>query len=163
MADAQKQMMEDQSGPLTHISSTQGFFPYKLFATEDEQAEIVKSIEDSLPKLSPYQRKQYEQTLQQLKADNSANLQVVFVASTAGWQKGVEDQSQIFPPSEPGKPMGITAALCLQYPLSRGTVHIKSSDPKAHPAVDPNFMANEADAAVIAAGLKVCSQCLIQW
>lgn len=29
MADAQKQYAEKQSGPLTNISSTQGFFPYK--------------------------------------------------------------------------------------------------------------------------------------
>jgi hypothetical protein len=30
MAEAQKVLMEQQAGPLTHISSTQGFFPYKV-------------------------------------------------------------------------------------------------------------------------------------
>ena len=51
--------------------------------------------------------------------------------------------------------MGITAAMCLQYPLSRGTVHIKSADPTEHPAIDPAFLAHPADAAVLAVGVKV--------
>ena len=125
--------------------------------------------------LTPYQKKQYERTIEQLKDDKSANLQVVLVAATAGLDKGVEDQSQIFPPPPEGQGMGITAALCLQvafpsnievsshadfylaiqYPVSRGTVHIKSADPTAHPAVDPAFMSHPADAAVLGAGLKV--------
>lgn len=67
----------------------------------------------------------------------------------------MEDQSQIFPPPPEGQGMGIMAAMCLQYPVSRGTVHIKSSDPTEHPAVDPAFLAHPADAAVLAAGVKV--------
>jgi choline dehydrogenase-like flavoprotein len=31
------------------------------------------------------------------------------------------------------------------HPLSRGTVHIGSSDPLAPPLIDPNYFANEAD------------------
>lgn len=34
MADAQKQLMENQAGPLTAISSSQGFFPYKVSETQ---------------------------------------------------------------------------------------------------------------------------------
>lgn len=126
-----------------------------MFATEEEQAAIIKSIEDDLPKLTPFQKKQYERTIEHLKDDKSANLQLVLVCAQAGWEKGVEDQSQIFPPPPPGQGMGIMAAMCLQYPLSRGTVHIKSSDPTEHPAVDPAFLAHPADAAVLAAGVKV--------
>ena len=155
MEAAQKQMAENQNGPLTHISSTQGFFPYKLFATEEEQAEILKSIDDSMEKVTPFQRKQYERVKEHLKDDKSANLQLVMVPATAGYEKGVEDQAYIFPPHTPGTPMGITGAMCLQYPLSRGTVHIKSADPNEHPAIDPNFLSHPADAAVLAAGVKV--------
>lgn len=54
--------------------------------------------------------------------------------------------------------MGITGAMCLQYPLSRGTVHIKSADPKEHPAIDPAFLEHPADAAVLAASVKVSGQ-----
>lgn len=68
MAAAQKELMEQQTGPLTNISSTQGFFPYKLFATEEEQREIIKSVEDSMDKVTPFQREQYKRTLEHLKA-----------------------------------------------------------------------------------------------
>jgi len=63
MQAAQQQYMESQTGPMTSISSMQGFFPYKLFATEAEQKEIIKSVEDSMANLSPFQKKQYERTL----------------------------------------------------------------------------------------------------
>ncbi|KLO19190.1 GMC oxidoreductase [Schizopora paradoxa] len=33
----------------------------------------------------------------------------------------------------------------LMHPLSRGSVHLASSDPLASPAIDPNYFANEAD------------------
>ena len=99
----------------------------QLFATKDEQEAIIKSVEDSLSGLTPFQRKQYERTLEHLKDDKSANLQFVLVATTGNYDKGVEDQSVLFPPPEAGQPMGVTAAMCLQYPLSRGTVHIRRS------------------------------------
>ena len=105
--------------------------------------------------MTPFQKKQYERIIEHLKDDKSANLQLVLVPAQAGWKEGVEDQSKIFPPPPPGQGMGITAAMCLQYPVSRGTVHIKSSDPTEHPAVDPAFLQHPADAAVLAAGVKV--------
>ena len=99
-----------------------------MFATASEQDEIIKSVEKSLPSLSPYQKKQYERIIAHLKDDKSANLQLVLVPSTFGMAEGVEDQSRVFPPpSSPEQPYGISAAMCLQYPLSRGYVHIKSS------------------------------------
>lgn len=67
MAAAQKELMEQQSGPLTNISSTQGFFPYKLFASDDEQKDVIKAVEDSMDKVTPFQKKQYERTLEHLK------------------------------------------------------------------------------------------------
>ena len=155
MAAAQEQLVEEAAGPLTHISSTQGFFPYKLFATEEEQAEIIKSIEDSMTGASEYRKKQYETIIAHLKDDKSANLQLVLIAAQAGWDNAVHDQSQVFPPPKEGQLPGITAALCLQYPASRGSVHIKSADPSEHPAINPGYLSHPADAAVLAAGVKV--------
>lgn len=171
----QKQLMTEQKGPLTHISSTQGFLPYKvrslrghpqrcfkpyanqeqLFATEAEQKEVIASVEKSMPNLTPFQRKQYERTLEHLKDDKSANVQVILVPASANFDVGTADQSQLFPPPTPEQGMGVIAASCLAYPLSRGTIHIKSADPKEHPEIDPAFMSHPADAAVCAAGLKV--------
>lgn len=127
----------------------------QLFATEAEQAEVVASVEKSMPNLTPFQRKQYECTLAHLKDDKSANVQVVLVPASANFDAGVEDQSVLFPPPTPEQGMGMIAASCLAYPLSRGTIHIKSADPNEHPEIDPAFMSHPADAAVCAAGIKV--------
>ena len=34
METFQKQLLEEQKGPLTHISSSQGFFPYKVWVSQ---------------------------------------------------------------------------------------------------------------------------------
>ena len=39
----------------------------------------------------------------------------------------------------------IAPVCAISRPLSRGTVHITSSDPLTSPAIDPNYFANEAD------------------
>ncbi|KAK5123992.1 hypothetical protein LTR85_002189 [Meristemomyces frigidus] len=156
MEAAQKQYMETQSGPLTCISSMQGFFPYKLFATEAEQKETLSSIEDSYPTLTPFQKRQYEQVAAHLKDDKSANLQLVFIAATANFKTGIEDQSAIFvPPASPEAPHQVTMAVCSQYPLSRGSVHIKSAEVNEPPRLDPGFLTHPADAAVLAAGVRM--------
>lgn len=122
-----KQLMETGGGPLTSVASMQGFFPYKLFASEEEQSRIIKSIEDELDNATPYQCKQFKRIIEHLKSDISANLQLVLVPSTFGGAEGVEDQSKLFPPPAAGSNPGISAAICLQYPVSRGSVHIKSA------------------------------------
>ena len=104
----------------------QGFFPYKLFATEEEQREIIQSIKDT-PNTTPFQKKQLEQVIAHLESDKSANLQFILVAATAGYEQGIQDQSKLFAPVDPSKGMGATLAVCLQYPCSRGTVHVSSS------------------------------------
>lgn len=40
---------------------------------------------------------------------------------------------------------GFTIHACQLRPESRGTIHITSNDPFAHPAIDPNYLATEGD------------------
>jgi choline dehydrogenase-like flavoprotein len=92
--------------------------------------------------------------VEHLKDDKSANLQLVLVAHNFG-EEGYADQSKLFPPLEPGKPMSITAAVSLQYPLSRGSVHVKTADVNDHPTLDPALLQHPADTAVLATGLRL--------
>ncbi|RDW73582.1 hypothetical protein BP6252_07489 [Coleophoma cylindrospora] len=155
MANAQQVLLEKQAGPLTSISSCQGFFPYKKFATPEEVQETVQSIRKTAEESSPYQKKQLEQVIQHLEDEKSANIQFVLVAATGDFQEGPGDQSILFPPpKEPGTAMGVTLAVCLQYPVSRGSVHITSSDPSQQPAIEPAYLIHSADVAVAGAGLK---------
>jgi choline dehydrogenase len=49
---------------------------------------------------------------------------------------------------------GLTIAPCQVRPESRGWVRIKSSDPTAHPAIQPNYLSDPLDREVAVAGLK---------
>ena len=108
-----------------------------------------------MPGLTPFQKKQYERIVEHLKDDKSANLQTVLLPASVNWAGGVEDQARLLQPPAAGSAMGVTGAMCLQYPLSRGSVHITSADVTEHPTVDPAFLAHPADAAVLAAGMKM--------
>ena len=50
---------------------------------------------------------------------------------------------------------GMTIAPCQLRPDSRGTIHIKSADPLAAPAIRGNFLAEENDQRTIVAGMKI--------
>jgi choline dehydrogenase-like flavoprotein len=92
--------------------------------------------------------------MEHLKDDKSANLQLVLIAHNFG-EEGYADQSKLFPPLEPGNPPSITAAVALQYPLSRGSVHIRSADVNDHPTLDPALSKHPADTAILATGLRL--------
>ncbi|KIY00846.1 uncharacterized protein Z520_03512 [Fonsecaea multimorphosa CBS 102226] len=154
MAAAQKALAEEQGGPLTAIQSVQGFFPAALFLEKGELDQAIKSIESAKAKATPFQRKQWDQVISHLKSNKSANLQMVFIGASANLDAGASDQSKLFPPPPEGAKDGITFVAGVQYPVSRGYIHIKSADPTVAPEVHPNFLGQEADVAVLAAGLK---------
>ena len=48
-----------------------------------------------------------------------------------------------------------TASVCNLRPISRGTVSIKSADPSAAPAIDPNYLSTPEDHRIAADGLRL--------
>jgi choline dehydrogenase-like flavoprotein len=118
MEDAQKTLMEKQGGPLTGISSCQGFFPYKVVVSDEELKETIQSLKDTKFR-TPYEKQQIEQIIAHLESDTSANLQLVAVGVTGGYEQGVQDQSLLFPTVDPSKGMGCSLAICLQVGIPR--------------------------------------------
>ena len=152
--EAMKVYQESAGGPLSTTSTVQGFFPVKKFATEEELSNMINSIKNTKDE-TEFARKQRETIVAHLKADNSASLQLVLVCATANMEGSQEDQSILFPPlKDPNGPNGITLAGCLQYPVSRGSVHIRTSNPSDHPAVDPGYFTHPADLDQMAACMK---------
>jgi choline dehydrogenase len=49
---------------------------------------------------------------------------------------------------------GITLHVCCLRPESRGELRLASADPAAPPAIDPNYLAGEADLKVLVAGIR---------
>lgn len=52
------------------------------------------------------------------------------------------------------KKPGITCAVAQIRPESRGTIHIKSADPNAHPAIRPNYLSHPKDVEISIAAIK---------
>ena len=52
------------------------------------------------------------------------------------------------------KEPGLTIAPCQLRPESRGRIRIKSPDPAAYPAIQPNYLADRLDQEVAVAGLR---------
>lgn len=125
MQNALKQYTESGSGPLSCTSTMQGFFPAKKVMSPDELEKVIQSIRDVKP-TSAFHEKQLAQIMAHLQSDTSANIQMVLIPATADLT-GIQDQSRFFPPRPADQPVGVTFALCLQYPVARGYVHITSS------------------------------------
>jgi choline dehydrogenase-like flavoprotein len=88
----------------------------------------------------------------QLADPTFANLQTFCIPCALDVSAG-SDQTQFFaaPPEGVNR---VSLLICLEHPLSRGTVHITSSDPLKPPSIDPGYFRNETDAKILAAGLK---------
>lgn len=76
---------------------------------------------------------------------NRGDIQVLF--TPASYQEGKTYVLDRFP--------GMSCGARQQRPDSKGTVRITSADPAAMPAVQPNYLAEEADQRVIVAALKL--------
>ena len=65
----------------------------------------------------------------------------------------------LFSADKPGEPLhdfsGFTASVCQLRPESRGSLMIKSRDPKEHPAIHANYLATDGDRQCIIDGLKL--------
>uniref|UniRef100_A0A0W0G5T9 Putative alcohol oxidase n=1 Tax=Moniliophthora roreri TaxID=221103 RepID=A0A0W0G5T9_MONRR len=105
--------------------------------------------------MSAEQTVNYKERLRQTATRNGNPFVSKMVDLQLGWiDKGlafleVMESSSFYPSTvqpapEPGK-AHVSFHLALQYPLSRGTVHINSSDPLDRPVINPNFLAEDID------------------
>ncbi|KAF9629082.1 putative aryl-alcohol dehydrogenase protein [Lasiodiplodia theobromae] len=158
MAAAQKAYVEGQVGPLAGVVSGQGFVSYKQIATKEELDKTIASIRETQKTSTPFQQRQLDQVIRHLEDEKSANIQYILVPISANFaDSAVANQSTLWPPGDPANP-GATWVACLQYPASRGSIHISSSDPTAQPTIDPGYLAHHADVAVLGTGLKMADK-----
>jgi choline dehydrogenase-like flavoprotein len=156
MADrgfVQQQMelyMKDHSGPFASPPSLMGFLSYATLVSKEELRSTLATV--SLDGHSASGNEQAQRTLQKLEDPHSANLQILLIPTNINHEEGIEDQSKFITPAADGK-MLITPVLAFQYPLSRGSVHVSSSDSVAPPVIDPKYLSHPADVAVLEASL----------
>lgn len=102
--------------------------------------------------------------MKQLVDPTFANLQTFCFPATLDVSAG-SDQTKFFAKPPEGK-CRLSLFICLEHPLSRGSVHIASADPTAQPVIDPGYFRNSADAKILAAGVdwlrKVAEQPILK-
>jgi len=85
-----------------------------------------------------------------LLSDKEAAFQYNFGSTGINVAAG-DDISQIFTHNDPGGYAGIVPVLT--HAFSRGSIHIKSSNPEEYPAIDPHYMTHPLDIEVFADGV----------
>lgn len=136
MEAATRAYVEHQRGPLTSISGTQGFLPYKAVVSSNELEKTVKSIREvqNSSDTTPFYKQQLDQVIAHLKSDKSANLQYIMIPAGADYTaEGLRTQ-KVWPPPDNTRNHRMALGPALQYPVSRGSCHIKSSGKSCKPA-----------------------------
>ncbi|KAI9708737.1 MAG: hypothetical protein M1820_003692 [Bogoriella megaspora] len=159
-AEAQEEYVSAQTGVLSSVTASMGFLPFSELVSKHKVQETIEAVRSASGN-NEFQKKQREQIVSLLQSPKHASLHFVFipVSTSLGGanlgEEGLWDQSKLLaPPSSPEEPQGACASICVSNPVARGSVHIKSSDPFKLPRYDQSFLDNEADVAVLAAGLR---------
>jgi choline dehydrogenase-like flavoprotein len=151
-AKAQQEVYEKtHDGPLSSPGMMMGFVSYASLVSERQLNETLDEIKKVSTAKTKFEKAQEKVIVDQLSDPTFANLQTFCIMCRLDVGKG-SDQTQFF--SAP--PEGITQVsllMCLEHPLSRGTVHITTSDPLDPPRIDPGYFRNPVDLKILAAGM----------
>ncbi|KAJ9616608.1 hypothetical protein H2200_000327 [Cladophialophora chaetospira] len=135
------------NGPLANPPSGMGYLSYAaLVSPNDLKATLaaVKAADVETP-LNEFHQNRASEKLQDNKA---AAIQFLFVPAHIDTERGLADQRYFISPGSTGN-NHVSVVAAFQYSLSRGSVHITSSDPDAQPAIDNAFLAHPVDLAVL--------------
>ena len=147
-----------------------GFVSYASLVSNDKLNETIQEIRKNSLAKTDFEKRQEDMIVKQLSDEKFANIQTFcelhgleLAGSTAANKfPGIpcqldmsagESQVQFFSAPPEGKNR-VSLLVCLEHPLSRGTVHITSSDPKQAPRIDPGYFRNNADAKILAEAIK---------
>lgn len=154
-AQHEDQYGRDRTGALSSAPCCMGFLPYSSLVSSEELSETCRQISDAAGE-RPFRQKQFQQIVRHLQSSTSANVQSILFSVTANLDNGPGDQTRLTDPGTDTGRDGVTIVTGIEYPASRGTVHIASPDPMDDPDIDPAYLTHPSDVAVLAAGLEFC-------
>ncbi|WPH01193.1 alcohol oxidase [Acrodontium crateriforme] len=141
-----------RTGPYGSPGMLMGFVSYASLVDKEKLDSTIAEIRKTSQAKTNLEKTQEETIIEQLSDPTSANIQTFCIGASLDVSHG-EDQTKFFQPP-PNCKTRITLLVCPEHPLSRGTVHITSSDPSAHPRIDPGYFRNPMDAKILAEGIK---------
>ncbi|KAL5361325.1 hypothetical protein BJX96DRAFT_165818 [Aspergillus floccosus] len=148
------------SGALSGSVGLMGFTPYSLLSTEARRdATTARILEPLRVRREPsqqnvaFQSKQQEAIAARMRHPRSADVQFIgtpaYFNAAAGW----ENCSKIMSGPPDGHNACYSIVVSNMYPLSRGSVHVRTASPLDAPAIDPGFLSHPVDIDVLAAGI----------
>ncbi|KAF2495286.1 alcohol oxidase [Lophium mytilinum] len=147
--------MEHKAGPLANAPTTVAFLPITTLVPDTTPVELKARV-DSL--VSTHQAAHPETSVsrtalitRQLFSPGEAAVQLLFFA--VGLDRYHSSAAGLFNHSAPGNWVSMVG--CSTHSLSRGSIHIKSSDPATPPAIDPAYFSHPLD-------LEIASQAMLR-
>ncbi|KAJ5143707.1 CAZyme family AA3 [Penicillium bovifimosum] len=133
----------DGSGPLGMVPLVSAFMPL-VETSDDERKNLLQQLQASLdsPDVSRTHKKQYKALQTMLQNPDEPTAQYILAPFQLLPREG-ENAKRLFGLGHPG--FFISLVSLLSYPLSRGSVHIQSSDPKAAPLIDHGILRHPVD------------------
>jgi len=125
---AKKQYDESHDGPLTQGATTCGYFSWTSLASNEEIRKTTELV-DQTPCTTMFYKRQLDTIARHLEDPKAATLGVLLVPASCDQELAYGDPSQIVSPAKrtSDKDMGISVFIPLQYPCSRGSVHVASN------------------------------------
>lgn len=151
----QKQQMiyeKEHTRPFGSPGMLMGFISYVSLVSEEELQDKIAEIKKNSLAKTAFEKKQEQLIIDQLSDPTFANLQTFLIPANMDLT-ACRDQTKYLGPPPKGKNR-VAPLICLEHPLSRGSIHITSSDPTKPPRIDPGYLCNEVDAKILAARRK---------
>lgn len=149
--DALAQYIKNHTGPLSVGLCSSALLSYEQILPPSQKKKIPKGLDQvlSFSRQADHagQAQQYQLTREKLLDPREATTQHVFVASGFSPSSG-DDPKAYFGNVSPGSYFTLFGVL--EHQFSRGSVHINSSNPFAHPQIDPNYLGAVVDLEVLA-------------
>jgi choline dehydrogenase len=142
---AMEAYLNHKAGPFTNAPTTCGFASLELLDPQLQDAQKhIQSLVAEYNKLHPDSDPAGRDAIlaRQLVDPKEAVTQFVFLATGVDIRT-CDTPSKLFFHDAPGN--WIVVAACSTRSLSRGSIHINSSDPTHHPTIDPNYFAHPLD------------------
>lgn len=156
--------MTTGSGALSGTANLMGFVPFASQVSNTVLEKTLGTVESNRPRVPQdalFQAKQYKAITSRLRDTNSASIQLLGSPANFDITQGHADCSKLVhgPPAGSSRPCYALIGSNM-YPLSRGSVHVRTSDPLDEPAIDPGFFTHPADAHVLAEAVALADRVL---
>ena len=160
LKEHQKMYAEEHSGATSGCVSLTGYISYSSQTNDAELEQKITKVfspqfanGQSSSQNMVFQGKQNEAIIARMRGPESADIQLFGTPANFNILKGHSNCGRLMsgPPEGGNACFSITASN--MYPMSRGSVHIKSSNPLEAPLIDPGFLSHPVDVDVLAAGV----------